>query len=51
MERDKIKRVQSWKAGIPLIEIPYTEGENEIESTIEYFLGLYGLDKRSSGRS
>lgn len=50
VERDKIKRVQSWKAGIPLIEIPYTEGENEIESTIEYFLGLYGLDKRSSGR-
>ncbi|TCI42989.1 DUF2726 domain-containing protein [Exiguobacterium sp. SH1S1] len=46
VERDRIKKGQCWNSGIPLIEIPYTESEDEIRYTVEYFLNVYGLDKR-----
>lgn len=37
-ERDRIKRTMLNEIGIPVIDIPYTETEEQIKSTIEYYI-------------
>ncbi|MGX5705874.1 DUF2726 domain-containing protein [Bacillus cereus] len=43
MLRDKIKRNFCWGIGLPVVDIPYSETNNQIEETIIYFLKLYEL--------
>lgn len=38
---DKIKREFCWSVGLPVIDIPYTETEEQIKETIYYFLDLF----------
>lgn len=43
MKRDRIKREFCWSLGLPVIDIPYTETEEQISNTVLYFLKLYEL--------
>lgn len=43
LARDRIKRSFCWKVGLPIVDIPYTETENQIEETVLYFLRLFEL--------
>lgn len=40
---DRVKRNFCWNLGIPIIDIPYTENEEQIQETILYFLDLFEL--------
>ncbi len=42
-KRDWIKRTHCWKIGLPVVDIPYSETEEQIRETILYFLNLYEL--------
>lgn len=41
--RDWKKRNHCWKIGLPVVDIPYTETEEQIQETIYYFLNLFEL--------
>ncbi|EJR45089.1 hypothetical protein IIM_05051 [Bacillus cereus VD107] len=43
MLRDKIKRNFCWGIGLPVIDIPYSETDEQIKETLLYFLNLYEL--------
>ncbi|KZE67946.1 hypothetical protein AWM68_17390 [Fictibacillus phosphorivorans] len=43
--RDRYKRDCCWKIGIPVIDIPYTETEEQMGETIIYFLKLFEIYK------
>ena len=43
-KRDWIKRKECWSMGLPVIDIPYTESEEQIEYTINYFLEIYKIN-------
>ena len=44
-QRDRIKHNYCWKIGLPIIAIPYTETEEQIEETVFHFLNLFELAK------
>lgn len=41
--RDRKKRRFCWEIGLPVIDIPYDESEEQIEDTVSYFLHLFEL--------
>lgn len=41
--RDRIKRNYCWKIGLPIIDIPYNDTDQQIEETVIYFLSLFEL--------
>lgn len=42
--RDRIKRDYCWKIGLPVIDIPYSDTEEQIAGTLHYFLRLFELN-------
>jgi hypothetical protein len=42
-QRDKIKRDYCWGIGLPVVDIPYSETDEQIEETVLYFLRLFEL--------
>lgn len=42
--RDKIKRDFCWEIGLPVIDIPYSDTEEQIDGTLHYFLCLFELN-------
>jgi hypothetical protein len=43
-KRDRIKREYCWSIGLPVVDIPYSETDEQIEETVLYFLRLFELD-------
>ncbi len=43
---NKIKREFCWNIGLPVIYIPYTENEEQIKETINYFLDLFNANNQ-----
>jgi|GEM_PF-5142992 len=42
-KRDKLKREFCWSKGLPIVDIPYTETEEQITYTIFHFLKMYEI--------
>lgn len=43
-KRDKGKREFCWKIGLPVIDIPYSESEEQVEKTVLFFLELFEIN-------
>lgn len=41
--RDKIKREYCWEMGLPIVDIPYSDTKDQIQSTVLYFLSLFEI--------